>query len=117
MSAKFNWTIPQGDSDSITITLLDKTTKEPIDITGATVYFLVKDKLSTPDEDAVITKTITVHTNPTQGKTTISLLKADTNIVPGTYLYSIVIDFNPLSASSERVTIVNLANFVITAVL
>jgi len=59
------------------------------DITGWTIYFIVKEKMGDPDTSAVITKEVTTHSNPTIGETEIELLTSDTNITPGNYYYSI----------------------------
>ena len=59
------------------------------DITGWTIYFTAKEKMDDPDTSAVISKEITSHTNPTAGKTEISLSSSDTDIDVGNYYYSV----------------------------
>jgi hypothetical protein len=61
------------------------------DITGWTVFFTVKSNMAHPDASALISKTITTHTDAVNGETEISLSAADTNITPGSYYYDIVI--------------------------
>jgi len=56
-------------------------------ITGAKVYFTLKKSKNDTDAQAVLQKTVTSHTDPTAGKTTLSLSKTDTNIQPGRYFY------------------------------
>lgn len=66
------------------------------DITGATILFTVKtvEYDSNPtDATAIIEKNVTVHTDPTHGKSEILLEPADTReLAPNTYYYSIKID-------------------------
>ena len=61
----------------------------PEDITGWTVYFTVKSKMSDSDLNAKIKKAITTHDNPTTGVALIELTASDTDIVAGNYYYSI----------------------------
>ena len=49
------------------------------DITGWTIYFTVKKKMEDSDSNAIISKDVTDHSDPTDGKTLISLTIADTN--------------------------------------
>ena len=60
----------------------------PEDITGYTIYMTVKNKKSDTDANAVITKKITVHSDPVGGISYIQLTKEDTDRV-GNYYYSI----------------------------
>lgn len=59
-----------------------------VNITDQTILFTVKKKVGgkQDDSDALISKTITSHSNPTQGETTLALTASDTNIEPGTYV-------------------------------
>lgn len=61
----------------------------PIDITGWTVYFTVKEKMEDPDSSAAISKEITTHEDPTAGISVIELSNVDTDISSGSYYYSI----------------------------
>lgn len=57
----------------------------PYNLTGCTVYFTVKKKadINTSDDTAaIIQKTITTHTSPTGGLSSIVLSNAETNIIP-----------------------------------
>ena len=64
-----------------------------VDLTGATVFFTVNaEKSPTDDSAAVIQKTVTIHSDPTAGKTVIKLDPADTDsVAPGNYWYDIQI--------------------------
>ena len=61
-----------------------------VDITGYTYFFTMKTLRDDTDADALIQKVVTAHTDPTNGKTTISIDAADTaSIAPGAYFYDI----------------------------
>jgi hypothetical protein len=96
-----NLDIKRGDSKSYTLTFRDEE-GSVIDITGWTVFFTVKDKIDDTDETAVLKKTITSHTDPTNGKTKIELSSTDTNLV-GNYIYDIQIkkDTNEINTILE----------------
>ena len=86
-------TIIRGTDQSIVVTFTDAN-GSPIDLTNQAVFFTVKtpekiDELDTTDANAVIKKTITVHTDPTHGKTTVVLTNTDTSIDAGNYLYDL----------------------------
>lgn len=65
-----------------------------INITGWTIFFTMKEKITDPDSAAKISKTITVHTDPTHGETAISLSSIDTTQTPGNYIYDVQIKTN-----------------------
>lgn len=62
-----------------------------IDLTGATIYFTVKQASDETSDDstALIKKDITSHTNPTNGTTLVQLTPSDTDVAPGKYVYDI----------------------------
>jgi hypothetical protein len=64
---------------------------DAINITGWTIFFTVKKNEEDIDDDAVISKDITVHTNPTGGVSSIVLTDDDTDIPPREYWYDIQI--------------------------
>jgi hypothetical protein len=79
----------RGDSRKINATFLQSDGVSPIDITGGKVYFTVNTD-NTPDSDATasLQKTVTSHTAPTLGQTTVSLAPSDTSsLTAGTYFY------------------------------
>lgn len=75
--------IKKGDSGAINLDF-------NIDITGSTVYFTAKTSLD--DSESVIQKTVTTHSNPSEGITSITLTSSDTNISAGEYYFDIQIN-------------------------
>lgn len=96
--------IIQGDDTAIACTFKDED-GNPIDITGYTVYFTVKKKPDADDDDssAVIKKDVSVHTDPTNGETSIEIAKADTeDVEPRRYVYDLQLkDASDKIASSK----------------
>jgi hypothetical protein len=87
-------TVNRGTTYSITVSyLVDGVATS---IVGSTVLFTVKSTEYDDDDtdgSALIQKTVTSHTDPTHGISTITLTPADTrDVVPGNYYYSIKID-------------------------
>lgn len=62
-----------------------------VDITGATVFFTVKDKPSDLDSAAKISKTITTLTNSSAGEVEIEITPAESEDLLGNYIYDIKI--------------------------
>lgn len=91
MSAKINYN--RGTSYAFTLTY--KENGVAADITASTVYFTVKTAeydTEAADTAALISKTITSHTDPTNGVTTIRIDPIDTQLTtPGNYYYDIKI--------------------------
>lgn len=81
--------IIRGDDVSLEIELLENDL--PFDLTDSSVFLTVKSDLSDDDEDALIAKEVTEHTDPENGETAIDLTGEDTDIDPGNYLYDIQI--------------------------
>ena len=82
-----NLTIKRGDTTTYILYLEDEDGKNK-DITGWTIFFTVKSNIDDADDDAVIKKTITTHTNPTNGETQIFITSTDSANV-GNYVYDI----------------------------
>lgn len=59
------------------------------DITGWSVYFCCKANVKDTDDNSEILKIVTSHSDPTDGKTMITLEPADTDIDAGNYYYEI----------------------------
>ncbi len=82
--------LERGDTFVTTLKFTDKKTNEDINITNYVVRFTAKISIDDSDDDAVIKKDITVHSNPTQGETILTLESADTDL-DGKFLYDIQI--------------------------
>jgi len=59
-----------------------------IDITDWTLYFTLKANMNDKDNDAVIDKKITIHSDPTNGESLITFTASEMDRV-GTYYYSV----------------------------
>lgn len=94
-------TIIRGDSVTLPVTFKNSD-GSAINLTGSTVFFTVKASDSDSDDNAKIKKSVTVHTSPTEGKTTIELSTTDTNLSAGIYLYDIQIVDSLGKVSSVR---------------
>lgn len=77
--ADFNLIVGNDYSIPIILTNSDWT---PYDLTNCVVFFTIKftDKIDLPDTAALLKKKITAHTDPTQGKTVLTLTASETNI-------------------------------------
>ncbi len=113
------------ESDNIFVTYLGDTferervfldsNNNPIDLTGATVFFTVKKNYSDTDSDAIIAKQITSFTEPTLGKYKILIeLSENLYLLPGKYYCDIKIkqsnnkittDFNGFCVFKNSVTL------------
>lgn len=80
--------ITRGDSWSRSIYFQDGD-GVPINITGWEIRFTVKEKIDDLDSAAIISKIITVFTNPVEGEAGISLSPAETAQTIGSYLFDI----------------------------
>ncbi len=69
--------INRGDDHILEFTFEDEDGL-PLDLTGKTVVFMIKRRVKDLDSDALYTTTIVTHSDPTNGKTTDTLLKAVT---------------------------------------
>lgn len=82
--------ITVGDTEEYRFTFTDGD-DIAYDLTGWTIYFTVQESSHQDDTDAVISKTITEHDAPAEGKTTVTLTSDDTKIDPGRYVYDVQI--------------------------
>jgi len=78
--------LTSGDDDTFTITYQDADGNVQ-DITGWTFWLTIKENKSDTDAEAVVQKTVTSHTDPTNGKTEIDVDAADTEDLAGNYWY------------------------------
>jgi hypothetical protein len=81
-----DWTIPYE-----VVQVDESGTETPVDITGYTLYFVLKKLATDSDADAIISKTVTSHTNPTLGLTSVALTAAELDIAIGNYLSGVVL--------------------------
>jgi len=94
--------IIRGDTTDITVTITDEN-GSAVDITGATVYFTIKSKISDDDSNSLIQKEITNHTDPINGKTTISLSATETaEFPPDNYVWDLQIKFPDGTVTSAK---------------
>jgi hypothetical protein len=104
-----NIEVIRGDDITINATFKDEN-GTAINITGYTVFFTVKDNYtSTTDTDALISKTVTSHTNPTQGITQITISDTENNLDEGEYYY----DFQ-LKDTSDKISSTTRGAFIVT---
>lgn len=95
-----NLQIIRGDDVSISVTFTDSN-GDPVDITGATVFFTAKSDIHDADADAVISKEVTSHDDAANGQTTISIADTDTDGLDGIYKYDIQLKDSSGSISSS----------------
>ncbi len=81
-------TIFRGDTVNLDITVTDSD-GSAVNITGYTFFFTCKTNNDDSDDDALIKKDVTSHTNPTGGITRITLSKTDTDVTIGNHYYDI----------------------------
>lgn len=93
--------IIKGTDQTIPVTFSD--TDGAINITGATVYFTVKRKLT--DEDIVIAYSTSSHTTPLEGETQIVLTRAQTNIDAELYYWDLQLMKNDTLSATEYGTL------------
>jgi hypothetical protein len=72
-----------------------------LNLTGYTLFFTVKESTADDDEDALIAKVVTVHTDPTLGETAVILEAVDMDIPAGTYQY----DFQLVNPTGKPTTV------------
>ena len=82
-----NFSLKRGDDQVFALEFTENGVVK--DITGWTIYFTLKKNIDDTDANAVLKKDITTHTDPTQGKTEIPLLNAETDVLEGLYFYDI----------------------------
>ena len=81
-----NYSKFRGDDVTLNLTFKDSG-GVAIDITAYTIYFSLK--RNKYDATAILAKTVTSHTDPTNGQTQVALTNAETAVLQGTYYYDI----------------------------
>lgn len=95
--------------DTTTITVVYTLNGVAVDLTDATVFFTVKPTLPTDDSDdsaAIITETVTSHSDPTAGTTIIELSAAQMTVNAGNYHYDIQV-----KDSDDNITTIDVGTF------
>jgi len=98
--------IYEGEDKTWTVTIVDSA-GDAIDITGYTFLFVVKTKIDDSDSDAVISKEITSHSDPTNGVTQIAIDSSDTANISGKYVY----DYQWIDSTTKRRVVLKKAEF------
>ena len=80
--------IIRRDDVTLTVTITDEQ-GTPLNLTEATVYFTVKNRKTDTDAQALITKEVTSHVNPTAGITEVELTDEDTDIDSRSYFFDV----------------------------
>lgn len=80
----------RGDTRHLSL-IFETREKEPVDLTGAVLFFTAKKHLTDTDADAVMSKRVDVHTSPLEGRSTIVLTPEDTEVPAGKYYYDVQI--------------------------
>jgi len=73
-----NLSIFEGNDKTFNVTIVESGTGTPVDITGDTFLFTVKNNINDSDDNAIISKDITSHIVPISGTTAIPILRVDT---------------------------------------
>lgn len=84
-------TIIRGDTQTVGVTFTDST-GAAVNLTDCTVFFTVKNKCDIgkdSDDCALIRKTVTSHSDPTHGITSVPLTSTDTNLAEGDYYWDL----------------------------
>lgn len=84
------WVIKQRNDTSRELYFKDKD-GNPINLTGATVFFTAKATVDSDNTDtsALIKKDVTSHAAPTEGMTLLQLTETDTDVAAGKYKFDI----------------------------
>lgn len=92
MAKCLNLEMFQKTSKKYLLRFKNKATGVATDITDYKVYFTVKERVSDLDPAAKINHDVFTHSDPLNGKTIIDITKADSDLDPGSYVYSIDYD-------------------------
>lgn len=105
------WTVKTGEQFTKTMTFTDASWA--VDITWATVFFIVK-TMEYPEsedddwEDTIIKIDITDHTDAENGITSLELTTEDTDKTPGVYFYEFKIVFSNGDVRCSNTAVFNL---------
>lgn len=90
MATVVNLEAVRGDDFSLNFSMKN-TNDEPVDITGWVFSMTIKDKTSRDDEDAVFQKDVSVHTDPINGKSILTITHVESYELHGVYKYDVQI--------------------------
>ncbi len=91
------------DDTNLNLTFTNKADGTPIDITGYSVFFTVKQNIGDTDAEALIAKKVTSHSDAVNGKTTILITHIDSDLSEGDYMYDFqLVDTGGTVSSSQR---------------
>jgi hypothetical protein len=102
--------IVKGDYEEIELEFYDAN-DVAVNLTGATIFFTVKENLDDLDSSAIIQKVVTSHTNPTLGQSKIILTNADTILPLVGKFYTCDIQLTDLSGHPHTPLV---AKFIVT---
>lgn len=94
-------TIKRKTSETIEVVFSDD--NQPIDLTGYTLFFTVKRRLT--DTDVVMSYETSSHTDPEQGESQIVLTQEDTDIPVGNYYWDLILIKNNIRFGTEYGTL------------
>ena len=89
MAVQHTFKVKRGDAFRQKITVTEG--GQPVDITDWTIFFTIKRNKTDSDDDAVVKKTITTHTDPANGISYILILPSELDGLLGKYYYDLQI--------------------------
>ena len=92
--------IPKGNTRSYKLTLARNGL--PVDITGWSIFFTMKVAYDDGDDKAIVKKKVTVHSDPTNGISILTLIPTDTETAAIRKYYY---DFKALTNNNEEFTL------------
>lgn len=78
----------RGDSIKIELNFTDGS-GDALDISEWSVFLTIKHDIDDTDDDAVVQKVVTSHSDPTHGKTLVNVPASEVNTLEGPYYYDI----------------------------
>lgn len=104
-----NLEVFEGNDKTFNVSITVSGTGVPVDITGDTFLFTVKNNINDLDSDAIISKDITGHIVPTSGTTAIAILRAETLNQVGNKVY----DYQRCTSGAQLRSTILSGNFII----
>lgn len=104
-----NLEVFEGNDRTFNVSITVSGTDVPVDITGDTFLFTVKNNINDSDVDAIISKNITSHIIPASGTTAIPVLRTDTLNQVGNKFY----DYQRCTSGAQLRSTILSGNFII----